>query len=56
MPLYELCLILRPMNRTELFDSLRRAGKMIYEHKGLISKIENLGTRQLPFKMSGTYD
>ncbi|XP_023221392.1 probable 28S ribosomal protein S6, mitochondrial [Centruroides sculpturatus] len=52
MPCYELALILRKMTRPELVDSLKRSGMAILKANGVLRKIENLGTKQLPYKMS----
>lgn len=52
MPSYELSLILRKMARSELIDALKRTGIMILKKECVLKKIENLGARSLPHKMS----
>ncbi|XP_026470516.1 probable 28S ribosomal protein S6, mitochondrial [Ctenocephalides felis] len=49
---YELSLILRNMPRNEIFSTLKRTAESIFDKGGVIRKIENLGARDLPFKMS----
>ncbi|XP_013781081.1 probable 28S ribosomal protein S6, mitochondrial [Limulus polyphemus] len=51
MPSYELAVILRKMSRPELVTTLKRTGQAIFEKGGIIRKIENLGTRELPYRM-----
>ncbi|XP_053695847.1 probable 28S ribosomal protein S6, mitochondrial [Sabethes cyaneus] len=52
MPVYELALILRQMPRPELMSVLKRTATAIFDKGGVIRKLENLGTRPLPFKTS----
>ncbi|XP_070569110.1 small ribosomal subunit protein bS6m-like [Ptychodera flava] len=51
MPRYELSLILRVLDRSETIAAMRRVGEAIIERGGLIRAIENLGEKNLPFKM-----
>lgn len=52
MPSYELALIIRKMARTEAIETLKRAGNYILEKQGVLRKVENLGTKQLPYKLT----
>ncbi|CAG9821825.1 unnamed protein product [Phaedon cochleariae] len=49
---YELMLLLRVMPKTELKTVLKRTANMIFEKGGIIRKLENLGTRDMPYKTS----
>uniref|UniRef100_A0A6M2DKT6 Small ribosomal subunit protein bS6m n=1 Tax=Xenopsylla cheopis TaxID=163159 RepID=A0A6M2DKT6_XENCH len=49
---YELSLILRNMPRNEIFSTLKRTAESIFEKGGIIRKIDNLGARDLPYKIS----
>lgn len=49
---YEAALILRIMSRPDVISTLRRSADTIFAKGGIIRKIENLGTRDLPYKMS----
>ncbi|KAJ6636376.1 putative 28S ribosomal protein S6, mitochondrial [Pseudolycoriella hygida] len=52
MPTYELSVILRQMTRPEIVSTLKRTAETILNNGGIIRKLENLGTRELPHKMS----
>ncbi|XP_023703860.1 probable 28S ribosomal protein S6, mitochondrial [Cryptotermes secundus] len=52
MPNYEAALVLRIMSRPDLLSTLRRSADAIFNKGGIIRKVENLGTRNLPYKMS----
>uniref|UniRef100_A0A0K8TN53 Small ribosomal subunit protein bS6m n=1 Tax=Tabanus bromius TaxID=304241 RepID=A0A0K8TN53_TABBR len=52
MPTYELSLILRHMTRPELLSTLKRTGTAIFDRGGIIRKLENFGTHELPHKIS----
>ncbi|XP_055608442.1 probable 28S ribosomal protein S6, mitochondrial [Uranotaenia lowii] len=52
MPSYELALILRQMPRPELVSVLKRTADAIFDKGGIIRKLDNLGTRPLPSKIS----
>ncbi|XP_030380156.1 probable 28S ribosomal protein S6, mitochondrial [Scaptodrosophila lebanonensis] len=52
MPSYELALVLRQMPRPELISAIRRTAECILDSGGIIRKLENLGTRALPHKVS----
>ncbi|XP_044766750.1 probable 28S ribosomal protein S6, mitochondrial [Coccinella septempunctata] len=49
---YELCLLFRLMPKTELVSSLKRTANAIYDKGGILRKLENLGTRDTPHKIS----
>ncbi|XP_050295810.1 probable 28S ribosomal protein S6, mitochondrial [Anthonomus grandis grandis] len=49
---YELMLLLRLMPKPEVKQVLRRATDHIFEKGGFIRKLENLGTRDMPYKTS----
>ncbi|XP_046984495.1 probable 28S ribosomal protein S6, mitochondrial [Schistocerca americana] len=51
MPTYEMPLLIKTLSRPETFVVLKRASQTIFDKGGVIRKIENLGTRQLPFKI-----
>ena len=51
MPSYELAVILRKMSRPETATVLKRVATQIYENKGLLFGIENLGQRKLPYRI-----
>lgn len=51
MPSYELALILKTMSKPELIATLMRAGEGILQRGGIIRHLENLGTKELPFRM-----
>ncbi|KAL2729568.1 hypothetical protein V1478_005858 [Vespula squamosa] len=52
MPTYEMPLLLRVMDKAETFNVLKRAATTILDNGGFIRKIENLGIKQLPCKLS----
>ncbi|KAH8408094.1 hypothetical protein KR222_003452 [Zaprionus bogoriensis] len=52
MPSYELALVLRQLPRPELISVIRRTAESILDKGGIIRKLENLGTRPLPHKVS----
>ncbi|XP_054164223.1 probable 28S ribosomal protein S6, mitochondrial [Oppia nitens] len=52
MPGFELIFITRRLNRTDLKSCLKRTGELILNSNGILRKIENLGTRGLPHKIS----
>ncbi|XP_023019351.2 mitochondrial ribosomal protein S6 [Leptinotarsa decemlineata] len=49
---YELLLLLRTMSKPELKNVLKRTATAILEKNGVIRKLENLGTRDMPYKTS----
>ncbi|KAF7273524.1 mitochondrial ribosomal protein S6 [Rhynchophorus ferrugineus] len=49
---YELLLLLRVLPKMELKQALRRTADQIFEKGGIIRKLENLGTRNMPYKTS----
>lgn len=52
MPSYEALFILRKLSRPETAKVLKRAATHIYNSRGYLFGIENLGTRNLPHKIS----
>ncbi|XP_057321232.1 probable 28S ribosomal protein S6, mitochondrial [Microplitis mediator] len=52
MPTYEMPLLLRVMNKAETFNALKRVSNAIFNRDGIIRKIDNLGHKPTPFKMS----
>ncbi|XP_035728885.1 probable 28S ribosomal protein S6, mitochondrial [Vespa mandarinia] len=52
MPTYEMPLLLRIMNKPETFNALKRTATAIFDKGGIIRKIENLGLKKLPCKLS----
>ncbi|XP_066595364.1 small ribosomal subunit protein bS6m [Prorops nasuta] len=52
MPIYELPLLLRTMDKPHTIATLKRATKHIFDQGGFLRKIENLGNKQLPSKAS----
>ncbi|XP_013106295.1 small ribosomal subunit protein bS6m [Stomoxys calcitrans] len=53
MPSYELFLVLRQMSRPELVSALKRTAESILDKGGIIRSLQNLGSRALPYKVSG---
>lgn len=51
MPRYELSLILKAMHRKETAATLRRTVETLMERGAVIRDLENLGERQLPYKI-----
>ncbi|KAI4485955.1 hypothetical protein M0804_006444 [Polistes exclamans] len=52
MPTYEMPLLIRIMNKPETFNALKRVATAIFDRGGIIRKIENLGVKELPCKLS----
>ncbi|XP_059613313.1 small ribosomal subunit protein bS6m-like [Phlebotomus argentipes] len=52
MPVYELFMILRQMSRPDVVSCVKRASEMILDRGGVIRSINNMGTMDLPYKMS----
>lgn len=52
MPRYELALILKQMQRPETAAALRRTVETLMERGALVRDLENLGERQLPYRMT----
>ncbi|CAD6218888.1 GSCOCG00011487001-RA-CDS [Cotesia congregata] len=52
MPTYEMPLLLRIMSKPETFNTLKRVSTAIFSKKGIIRKIDNLGQKPTPYKMS----
>ncbi|KAH8286871.1 hypothetical protein KR018_003570 [Drosophila ironensis] len=52
MPSYELALVLRQLPRPELISVIKRTAESILDKGGIIRRLENLGTRPLPHKVS----
>ncbi|XP_067613659.1 small ribosomal subunit protein bS6m [Eurosta solidaginis] len=51
MPAYELTMVLRQMSRPEVVSVLKRTAGTILDNGCIIRKLENLGTRTLPYKI-----
>ncbi|CAG2103542.1 unnamed protein product, partial [Medioppia subpectinata] len=51
MPSYELFFITKRLSKKELVSCLKRTGELILNSSGILRKMENMGTRQLPFKL-----
>lgn len=51
MPLYELTLVLRPMAKPEIVETLKRCANLIWKGNGVIKKIDFLGCKKLPYKI-----
>ncbi|KAK5642699.1 hypothetical protein RI129_008866 [Pyrocoelia pectoralis] len=49
---YELMILFRLMSKPELVNTLKRTAQTLYNRGGIIRKLENLGTRDMPFKIS----
>lgn len=49
---YELCLLLRTMPKSQLKSTIKRTAQAIFDKGGIIRRIENMGTRDMPFKTS----
>ncbi|XP_029031256.1 28S ribosomal protein S6, mitochondrial [Betta splendens] len=52
MPRYELSLILKAMQRPETAAALRRTVETLLERGAVVRNLENLGERQLPYKIT----
>ncbi|XP_042220745.1 probable 28S ribosomal protein S6, mitochondrial [Homarus americanus] len=52
MSLYELSLIVRNMPKAGLVTAVKRVSESILDEGGYVSKIESLGARELPYKMT----
>ncbi|XP_064093631.1 small ribosomal subunit protein bS6m-like isoform X2 [Macrobrachium nipponense] len=52
MPLYELSMIVRSMPKAGLIKTVQRISENILDQGGYLRKIENLGNRELPYRMS----
>ncbi|ROI15177.1 28S ribosomal protein S6, mitochondrial [Anabarilius grahami] len=52
MPRYELCVILKAMQRLETAAVLRRTVETLFERGAVVRSLENLGERRLPYKIS----
>ncbi|XP_033740148.1 28S ribosomal protein S6, mitochondrial-like [Pecten maximus] len=51
MPRYELALILKDLPRAALANALKRSCQHVWNEQGVVRKIENLGTKPLPYRM-----
>nr|XP_045605079.1 probable 28S ribosomal protein S6, mitochondrial isoform X1 [Procambarus clarkii] len=52
MSLYELSVIMRNMSKARLVEAIKRVAESVINEGGYVSKIESLGTKDLPYKMS----
>ncbi|XP_076056664.1 mitochondrial ribosomal protein S6 [Oratosquilla oratoria] len=51
MPLYEMPLVVKSLPKAGLVSVVKRVAEMVMEHGGYVSKVENLGSRDLPYRM-----
>ncbi|KAJ7320549.1 hypothetical protein JRQ81_020060 [Phrynocephalus forsythii] len=51
MPRYELALIMKAMQRPETAATLKRTVEALMEKGAVVRNLENLGQRQLPYRM-----
>jgi small subunit ribosomal protein S6 len=51
MPSYELLFITKRLSKKDLVSCLKRTGELVLNSNGILRKIENLGTRALPYKI-----
>ncbi|CAH1099917.1 unnamed protein product [Psylliodes chrysocephalus] len=49
---YEILFLFRVMPKPELTSALKRAANTIFQKGGIIRKLEHLGTRDMPYKIS----
>lgn len=56
MPLYEMNLILKPMAKQEIFDTLKRAANLVWQRNGVIKNLEYLGLNKLPYRLKSKVD
>jgi len=52
MPSYELFLITKRLSKKDLVSCLKRTGELVLNSNGILRKIENMGTRSLPFRFT----
>uniref|UniRef100_A0A224YQZ6 Small ribosomal subunit protein bS6m n=1 Tax=Rhipicephalus zambeziensis TaxID=60191 RepID=A0A224YQZ6_9ACAR len=52
MPAYEMTMILRKMSKPEIASALKRMGEYVLKNGAVLRYIQNLGTKELPLKMS----
>uniref|UniRef100_A0A1B6L4I5 Small ribosomal subunit protein bS6m n=1 Tax=Graphocephala atropunctata TaxID=36148 RepID=A0A1B6L4I5_9HEMI len=52
MPIYELSFLIKVLPKIDTSSVLKRAANAIFEQGGIIRKIDNLGSRPTPYKMS----
>uniref|UniRef100_A0A1B6BXI6 Small ribosomal subunit protein bS6m n=2 Tax=Clastoptera arizonana TaxID=38151 RepID=A0A1B6BXI6_9HEMI len=52
MPTYELALLLRVLPKPETATVLKRTANTIFENGGFLRKLDNVGTRKTPYKIS----
>ncbi|XP_076598440.1 small ribosomal subunit protein bS6m [Chaetodon auriga] len=52
MPRYELALILKAMQRPETAAALQRTVRTLMERGAVVRDLENLGEKQLPYKIT----
>jgi ribosomal protein S6 len=52
MPSYEAAMILKKMANPQTAAALKRVAQKIMDNNGILFEIQNLGTRNLPFKMA----
>jgi len=52
MPSYELALLMKILPKVELAGVLKRTATAIFDEGGVIRKLDNLGVKPTPFKIS----
>uniref|UniRef100_G3MR80 Small ribosomal subunit protein bS6m n=1 Tax=Amblyomma maculatum TaxID=34609 RepID=G3MR80_AMBMU len=52
MPAYEMTMILRTLTKPEQASALKRTGEYLLKNGAILRYIQNLGTKELPLKMS----
>lgn len=52
MPTFELALLLKALPRAELTAALKRTATAILDHGGVIRKMDNLGVKPTPYKIT----
>uniref|UniRef100_A0A023FTD1 Small ribosomal subunit protein bS6m n=1 Tax=Amblyomma parvum TaxID=251391 RepID=A0A023FTD1_AMBPA len=52
MPAYEMTMILRTLTKPEIASALKRTGEYLLKNGAILRYIQNLGTKELPLKMS----
>ncbi|KFM81644.1 28S ribosomal protein S6, mitochondrial, partial [Stegodyphus mimosarum] len=53
MPAYEFSVLLKILPRAEAATALKRIGTLLLDKGIVIQKLENHGTKDLPFRMKG---
>ena len=51
MPTYELVAILRQFQRPEMFTTLKRVSRTLWDQRAIIRDVQFMGERELPVRM-----